>query len=124
MKKGDVNLLSVGLRNIYTSRSPLGKAGSFYESLSPEGLTKIIEKEKFIQDFLNSLVPRKTILVISEISGSNLIWKDYIFIEVTNIEERLISVKERSITDKLYHVSAYKYGNSLFTLDEYNKFVV
>lgn len=122
MKKGDINLLSVGLRNIYTSKYPKDSADSFYESLSPEGLMKVVKKEKFIQDFLNSLIPKETILVISEIGGSTLIWKDYIFIEVTNIEERLILVKD--ITGKLYHVSAYKYGNSLFTLDEYNKFVV
>ena len=86
MKKGDINLLSVGLRNIYTSRYPKGSVDSFYESLSPEGLTRIIKrKKKFIQDFLNSLIPRETILVISEIDGSTLIWKNYIFIEVTNI---------------------------------------
>lgn len=51
MKKGDINLLSVGLRNIYVSRSPLGSADNFYENLSPEGLMKVIKKRKSYSRF-------------------------------------------------------------------------
>ena len=126
MKKGDINLLSIGLNNIYSYRSPFGVNGSsLIENISPEILTRIIKKEKIIQDFLSSLVPRKTILVISErgeIGGVN-IWKDCIFLEIVDIECRTILIEEIS-TGVLHHVSAYGYGTALFTLDEYNKFVI
>lgn len=117
MKKGDLSLLSAGLKN---RSNPFTGIDNKYLELNE--LVKILETEKKIQKFLNSLKPGDILVYKDSLNTIESPWIYAEFIEVIDIERRLISMKtneEPEIT-----TSAYYYGDILYTLKEFEQFVM
>lgn len=119
MKRGDINLLSVGLKN---KANPI--TGLRLEYLEVNKLVEILNKEKEVQGFLDSLSPGD-ILMWRDFDVIDFVWFEVKFTRIIDIERRVIEIEEintRGTPRKL--LSAYEYGSTIFTLEEYQNFVV
>lgn len=119
MKKGDIGLLSIGIKRRF---NPIIGIGSSQKNIvEVESLLKILAEEKKVQKFIDSLQPGD-IIYWKDLDVIELAWFEVKFLEVFDIERRELRIQEiHSFKQSVKLISAYDYlSGSLLTKEEYD----
>lgn len=121
MKKGDIGLLSVGLKRVF---SPIIGIHS-REIIEVENLVKILASEKKVQGFIDSLRPGD-IIYWKDLDVIEFAWFEVEFVEIADIEGRKLKVQEiHSFGKPTIIINAYEYlSGSLLTKEEFENQVM
>lgn len=118
MKRGDIGLLSIGLKRRFNPIIGIGASNK--NIVEVESLLKILAEEKKVQEFIDSLQPGD-IIYWKDFDVIEFAWFEVKFLEVFDIEERRLRIQEiHSFKQSIELISAYDYlSGSLLTKEEY-----
>ena len=91
MKRGDVGLLSIGLKRRFNPIIGIGASNK--NIVEVESLLKILAEEKKVQEFIDSLQPGD-IIYWKDLDVIEFAWFEVKFLEVFDIEERRLRIQE------------------------------
>lgn len=119
MKRGDIGLLSIGIKRRF---NPIIGIGASQKSIvEVESLLKILAEEKKVQEFIDSLQPGD-IIYWKDLDVIEYAWFEVKYLEVFSIETQLLRIQEiHSFKQSVKLISTYDYlSGSLLTKEEYD----